>query len=677
MFGANKIYVVAALIISSFLIIVQSQYTKTTQNVRQHYPIYRRGETVKPTTTRRYPINKYNYRRSFYPSNGMLPQNTPLQKANGIESRQMHLTSNQHQFRSGTSVAKFRNTVPQRKTQTVTSRRNTNRPQHQRYGNRGYPRRQGNQFGFFNLPQNYNRYNLQNSGTQQQPTFTQQISDNPYSPISYNNKQQGWYSVSSSGSPSRPIISGRNKYRVSTSSNNQHIIPSGFQVQSQGSNFNNANLRNNQNQLTISNTYPSRPLNQNFDNGGQQRIKNHPLKFNNSNGITKSQNNFSNQAQFKTVESLDASSETVTTKPSIIRITPSTLTTSTTSSSATTSLRNTTLVLDSDSQLNLNKGTFKNKSNENGSMSSQNANKHPIEDKNIPSISVWAREPTPSLFDAEDKDTIGTSRVPLPIFDDTKVYQDRYISTSSLPLVPPQSTTESSIEKATTVKLDPRLSDEYKLFMEWLENNREEKDDITVTTEKENINNSQNFTDTVSLISAKINTENYDDNDTVQFEHLVTENSRDQEVIFTQEETLKEQNNNDESFHLSNIKQPGLVGSIVGNNSSWKIFNNITFDQEDAKEITSLKNKTSLNDGEKTTNASQGVTEIIQTTNEGEDKNFISENIGEVDNQAITTDVPPYNPTTKGVVDDYAIYDDYGKDCCTAFNHQFESYVFL
>ena len=90
MSDTTKMYVVVAFIVSSLFIIGRCEYTKLNEHVRQQYPMHRRGEVF---TTRRHPLNQYNYRRSFYP-NG-LAQNTTLRKGDGIARRQMHLTSNQ------------------------------------------------------------------------------------------------------------------------------------------------------------------------------------------------------------------------------------------------------------------------------------------------------------------------------------------------------------------------------------------------------------------------------------------------------------------------------------------------------------------------------------------------------------------------------------------------------
>ena len=100
----------------------------------------------------------------------------------------------------------------------------------------------------------------------------------------------------------------------------------------------------------------------------------------------------------------------------------------------------------------------------------QSLNKNKEEKKPVPIISPWAREPEPSLFDVEGQDKTSNSNISSTVLGETKTY---YISTTTLSPTVFKITTESPAEK-TTPLVDEKRVKEYKLFMEWLKNNRDE-----------------------------------------------------------------------------------------------------------------------------------------------------------------------------------------------------------
>ena len=111
-----------------------------------------------------------------------------------------------------------------------------------------------------------------------------------------------------------------------------------------------------------------------------------------------------------------------------------------------------------------------NKDGNNVSAEIQSLNTNKEEKKPAPIISPWAREPEPSLFDVEGQDKTSNSNISSTVLGDTKTY---YISTTTLSPTVFKITTESPAEK-TTPLVDEKRVKEYKLFMEWLKNNRDE-----------------------------------------------------------------------------------------------------------------------------------------------------------------------------------------------------------
>ena len=100
----------------------------------------------------------------------------------------------------------------------------------------------------------------------------------------------------------------------------------------------------------------------------------------------------------------------------------------------------------------------------------QSLNENKEEKKPAPIISPWAREPEPSLFDVEGQDKTSNSNISSTVLGDTRTY---YISTTTLSPTVFKITTESPAEE-TTPLVDEKRVKEYKLFMEWLKNNRDE-----------------------------------------------------------------------------------------------------------------------------------------------------------------------------------------------------------
>lgn len=100
----------------------------------------------------------------------------------------------------------------------------------------------------------------------------------------------------------------------------------------------------------------------------------------------------------------------------------------------------------------------------------QSLNTNKVEKKPVPIISPWAREPEPSLFDVEGQDKTSNSNISSTVLGDTITY---YISTTTFSPTVFEITTESPAEE-TTPLVDEKRVKEYKLFMEWLKNNRDE-----------------------------------------------------------------------------------------------------------------------------------------------------------------------------------------------------------
>ena len=111
-----------------------------------------------------------------------------------------------------------------------------------------------------------------------------------------------------------------------------------------------------------------------------------------------------------------------------------------------------------------------NKDGNNVSAEIQSLNTNKEEKKPAPIISPWAREPEPSLFDVEGQDKTSNSNISSTVLGDTKTY---YISTTTLSPTVFKITTESPAEETTPLVDETRVK-EYKLFMEWLKNNRDE-----------------------------------------------------------------------------------------------------------------------------------------------------------------------------------------------------------
>ena len=130
------------------------------------------------------------------------------------------------------------------------------------------------------------------------------------------------------------------------------------------------------------------------------------------------------------------------------------------------------------------------------------------EKKHVPIISPWAREPEPSLFDVEGQDKTSNSNISSTVLNDTKTY---YISTTTLSPTIFNTTTEIPVVETTSL-VDEKRVKEYKMFMEWLKNNRDDNlssisSMLPDIPQQENVTNKQKFNKSTSSYEAPSLTE--------------------------------------------------------------------------------------------------------------------------------------------------------------------------
>lgn len=431
----------------------------------------------------------YNYNRvSYLPST--IRSGAQPSKTNGFSSRQMKIQSNHPEmFRQPSNTrqivsshGKFSNSNGAKSSQF-----RHNAP---KYGSVRYPRRKGNQYGYFSKPQGYGTYGFA-STRKPQTQSTQLLSNNQYTSIPYRQNNQGWYTVSSLGSR-KPQLNSENSFRGQTSSYQRNVPSRSHASNNKPLNLNTGAVKNNENgwissTKLISSSQPQHQRHRNPSNGLPTNTFRRPFpqqmnkskNDNNSNKIAKGNHNIPQNPII----------HQITDRPSSVKNTQKfSRSNATVLPSSTKTHRNNTNSSINDTK---DKVTTKESSDMNKFSTIIASNQSIIQtkskEKGSSGISVWAREPnptpfipdpeTPSLFDIEDESKKNNLNATTDLFDDSKTYyeprRNQITATTPIP-IEKITVTEQELNKSTIREnLDATQIEEYRLFLEWRESNRD------------------------------------------------------------------------------------------------------------------------------------------------------------------------------------------------------------
>lgn len=457
-----------------------------------------KSETSTPNilTRGRYPFNgiknverynNYNNRFSYHPSSKLMDANSF--KTNGFSNRQMTTGFNNQKSYGQPSNARQFMSSPRMHSVNNNAKSSPLQSNAPKYGNYRYPRRKGNQYGYFSRPQGYGNYGFGSSRTQQ-TSGTQQSTNNQYTSRP---KNQGWYTVSSSGTR-HPQISSGSSFNGQTS-NYQKNTPFRSQTNNnQPYRINSATGKNNNNNAWISSTNilsTPRPTNQRFRNPSNSLTTNtfrrpFPQQINKSNnniGLNKSA-----QSNLNILKS--SLSYSTTKRPSTVKTNGAQrVTNSLVLSTSKPILKNQTTSSINDTKDKVIKQAHSETHNlSNLKASNKNIIQIKSKENGTPGRPALAREPnltpflpnkeTPSLFDTEAVTKKDELKATAEALGASNTY---YKSTRAQNTT----TTNKPIEETTTTKqelsiseskenLDPKDVEEYRLFLEWRQNNRDE-----------------------------------------------------------------------------------------------------------------------------------------------------------------------------------------------------------
>ena len=462
--------------------------------------------------TNSFPSNKmpklprhYNYNRvPYFPSSRRVGAQSS--KTNGFSSRQMKINLNRPNMFRQTSDARQIASSHGKFSNSNSAKGSQFKHNVPKYGSFRYPRRKGNQYGFFSKPQGYGTYDF-TSARKPQAQSTQPLSNNQYTSIPYRPNNQGWYTVSSLGTR-KPQLNSENSFRGQTSSYQRNVPSRPQATNNYPPNLNTGAAKNNKNRWISSTNIisSSQPLNQrhrNPSNGFPSNTFRRPstqqineLKNDNDSNQTKKGN------------------QNIPRKPSIHQITdrPSSVkTTKNFSRSNATLLTSLSGIEKNDTTSSIDHTKHKLIGKESSVMnvssiitaSNQSVIQTSSKEIGTSGISVWAREPnptpfipspeTPSLFDIEDETEKSNLNATTDLFDDSKTYyKPRRVQSTTTTPIPIENiavTEQEFIKSKINENLDQTQIEEYRLFLEWRESNRDRQ-------------NSDNLNDIV--IAAKI-----------------------------------------------------------------------------------------------------------------------------------------------------------------------------